>query len=503
MSAPLDDARTLFGDAMQARKPLRRAYARLIRQHPPDTDATRFQQIRAAYEAALEALENPEAAEEESSQSVEAMIADLSPANFDAVHAALVAQANNYEARQTALFLAHAIRPDTILAWIAEQRRAGLRDEVLFNWCLTLLDVRPPLAHADLLDAFDTTLEPRLAAVLTGHRVRAYVRAEAYAPGFDLWRIREGALRSHDPAAWDLIADAILYFAADRTPADVLETIEDAIEDIALDLDEDDYARLRDGVFCARALQGLAADPACPSELVEALRFGLRSTGAFAFSTARQCRHALGVVGDGNLDRGVMHLRLRHPTAYRMLREVEHALTGRLAFQDDWCAEQAPPQALPADLEALVDAVITPAPARVPRWQAALILASVLFVVPQAAYLAGTPWLFAILLIAPLAWGTDRLLRPLRRRKRPGAAAIIAGLDDIQRLYGTWRHELMAAVTRSAMPVSVAIWTRIADDHNADLRCLSPAHGFRASQAPATEEEPPETAEEDEDERAG
>lgn len=486
MSTPLDAARALFGDAMADRKLLRRAYARLIRQHPPDSDPERFQEIRAAYELALEHLDNPERALEAGDTSVADGVAALTPETFDATLARLAEQANaDPDAGHTALFLVQATRPDGVLEWLVERRTAGLADGALIYMLAALLDVRPTLARSSTLDALVAGVAPGEVVRLEAYRARAFIRDDALEEGFALWRTCEGGLRATLAQVWCYVADAILFFAAERAPDDVLATIEVALEDVQLGLGEIEHADLSESLLRARALRALAADPSIPDSMPVALRLGQRTAPIGAFSAARQCRFALEDHGDGDLDRGVLRLSLAHPTAYRILRGIELDMTDRYRFENGWIDQSVPPESLPDELSALIGDVVTPRPERLTRghaWGISMVVGAALALV---AHMVDAGWVLATLIGGIATWTLDEWLQARFGRPEPPSLPEIADrFDSLQRTYGLWRHELAAGLVHAGVEVPMEVWQHLGDDQNADLRCLSASHGYRVSVPP-------------------
>lgn len=477
MSDALKDAAELFGaEALSDRKRLRKAYARLVKQHPPDADPVMFQRIRAALEAAQEALDRP--AEPEESLDLDALIAGLTPDRFDTDRATLERVGlHDANAALAAMFLAQAVSPDSIVGWLVDMRQRGLAETPLLVLTNTLLDARPSLADDPRLAALSQTASPRVAAVLGGYRVRALIRDDRFDAGFALWQTIDSPLRGLDVQGWIYIADAILFYAAERTPKAVLTDLEAGIEDIGFDIDEQAHADLTRGLHSVRVLQAIEQDPALPASFAEALRRGQRTSPPGVFSSLRQVaallRRAHADAPDP-LEAGMQRLAIQHPGAYEMIRDFEEQLIGRRRYYLQWAAEGERPGSLPEALEAVVHTRLTalakPGPLLTKSilYTTIVLLAVGLFdLVPPLAVLFGFTTL-----------GIFAVLRREHVEKVLDPEDCAPALDDLQRTYGLWRHELIAQAGLDLLPEGEQ--TQF-DNENADLRCLSPAHGYRST----------------------
>jgi hypothetical protein len=492
MSTPLEDAAELFGtDALSDRKRLRKAYARLVKKHPPDADPAMFQRIRAALEAAQDALDRP--AEPEEALDLDALVDGLSVERFAGDLATLeTAGRDNANAALAALFLVQATRPTQVINWLVRMRQTGLEDAVLLVLTNTLLDVRPSLAEDPRLQALEHTAGPRMAAVLRGYRVRALIRAERFDAGFDLWRSVEKTLRALDTSGWTYIADAILFYAAERTPTDLLEDLEAAIEELGFDLEEHVHADLARGLHCTRTLKALVEDPAVPGGTAEAIRGGQRTSPPGVFSSLRQAAAFIRRYGDGDLDAGMQRLAVMHPGAYEMIRDMEEQLIGRRRFHQQWADEGAPPESVGEELSDVL------------RLQARPLLGTRLWIL-KASVLAAWLVLYLVLVLTdlsrPVRIGVGVLLvvigstlydryKPRFDVPRTPLSAWRRLVTDFQTTFGTWRHEFLASETgRQAAPDAYNAW--LFDDENADLRNLSTAHGYRSTVMMQVDADPP------------
>ena len=491
---PLDDARELFGaDALSDRKQLRRAYARLVKAHPPDADAAMFQRVRAAFEAAKEALENPDAATPDIDEALAALMDGLTEERFETDLQQLEAWAHDRrDAALAALFLVQATRPADVLQWIANLRQRGLPDDALLTLLTALLEMRPDQGLEPLCGALTMTLPPGRAATLDGHRVRAGIRQGDPTDGFELWRNRQVALRTFDASTWLHVADAILFFAAEDTPTDILDGIEGAIEDVGLEADEQAHADLVIGLRQARTLSTLKADPAIPATMVDALRRGQRTSAPGMFSALRQVREDLAVLGDGSLSEGMQVLAVLHPQAYEMLRDLEARLTGSRAFHNEWARTgEAPNRSADAVLPIFSEAVTSLSKDRIGLPQTPLLALTALGLFATCCALAValvivTWWLkIPVLFVGFLTGG---MLRGALERPVHSFDDWLEACADIQHTYGLWRYEVIAGLTSDAVlanddALPEGLVDALFDDTEADLRCLSAAHGFRSTLA--------------------
>ena len=478
---PLDDAIELFGEeTLTDRKALRRAYARLVKLHPPDGDAEAFQRVRDAFEAAKEALENPDAAAPDASDVLDALVDGLTPEQLDADLRRIEALAHHARgAALTALFLVQATRPAEVLEWITELRQRGLPDDAMLTLLTAVLELRPTLGTAPLCGALALTLTGAHAATLNGHRARAGVRQDDPQPGFELWRSHELTLRTFDPPTWVHVADAILFFAAERTPDDILDGIERAIEDVGLDVDEQAHRDLVIGLRQARTLMTLVEDPDIPDALPDALRRGQRTSAPGMFSALRQAGEDLTTYGDGSLSDGVQRFALVHPAAYEMLRDLEARLTGGRQFHQQWADAGEPPYVpdeTVADL--LSQTVETLSRTREALWKIlfygrypALLLWAIL----------SAPGLLVFIAVMLATHLTFLGFKPVFLRPLSDDEDWLDTCADLQRTYGLWRHEVIVGLQLADREVPDTVLDALFDDQEADLRCLSAAHGFRST----------------------
>lgn len=504
---PLDDARALFGaDALTDRKQLRRAYARLVKAHPPETDAEMFQRVRAAFDAAKEALENPQAADADHGEALAALVDGLTEDGFEADLARLEAMAfDGRGAALTALFLVHATRPGEVLEWIAGLRQSGLPDDALLMVLTALLELRPDLGQAPICGALALTLPAPAAAMLYGHMVRASVRRDDPSAGFDLWRTHEAALRTYEPSTWLHVADAILFFAADRTPDDVLDGIEAAIEDVGLADDEQAHAELTIGLRQARTLARLQADPRIPQTMVDALRRGQRTSAPGMFSAVRQLREDLEALGAGSLSDGMQALAVTHPQAYEMLRELETRLTGSRDFHREWARTGAPPYAPNGATQPVFAALIKTfgkprSDAAMSLKQAGLLTFCVLL--GLSVMILGVhqdmPWWARMVCYAGVL-GLYHGGRAVLARPAHPLPDWLRACADLQRTFGIWRHELMAGLLAEGAELPDGLIDALFDDDDGDIRYISAAHGFRSTLAWPPDADDPDADDSDAD----
>lgn len=207
------EARTpaeLFGEAAEDPTQLKRAYARLIRAHGPESDPEAFEHIRRLYEQAQAELKAPKPAPEREEPPgaswADALLAGAREDKLDELADRLLARAlqtGDPESLSAALGIDRcrdlARFPDRLLAAAANpalQPRVVGHVVHLFSFAAALVD------HPAWDALNETLVEPRARLYLLMSRARVLCQKGRRAEAWGLFRAREAWLRSLPEAEW-------------------------------------------------------------------------------------------------------------------------------------------------------------------------------------------------------------------------------------------------------------------------------------------------------------
>lgn len=272
--SPLDatNPRELFGDAVDDLRALKRAYAKLIRAHPPEQAPETFAHIRALYEQARAELERPAVSSglrvlsDSPIQGIDQVFESLEPSDWRSAVEQIdrLIELGQVEVLPYGYALLAAMAPDQAFDWLRGHAHrdggAGLIGECLWLTFTFLKGRARDPALDRLLDALPPTVAreyrlERLLNVASFHPIRAA----------DLWRRDLSELISEPGLARRLLIEGlpgIRWHLRDEE----LEALLDQAEDARIDLADGELSEIRDLIFStlqARSYRGPHAVAVC------------------------------------------------------------------------------------------------------------------------------------------------------------------------------------------------------------------------------------------------
>lgn len=355
--SPLDAAtpEALFGEAVRDAVALRRAYARLVRLHGPETDPDGFRQVRRLYEAAVaalatrpddtaEALASDGAVAEAAPSSQEEAWVDAKLA--DATEQTLPALLDMLEERALAQRSGPALLATVGLAEaIAPTRTVGILARVNARWGLStataaVVELAVQSRSAIVLDPewselVEAVEDPTVRARLMLSELRTHLARRRPAATWARWEAWEGFLRTHAADGWAQLLGPILHTSAwEASEAAIARWIERVR---AADVPLDDQAvfqltaRLCDVLDWRRA----AADPAVAPDLLRAAR-------EVSLADDHERLVLLRDFAERDFGSRILDLEGTHPGLAAMVHRAVESATGRAAALASWSRESGP-----------------------------------------------------------------------------------------------------------------------------------------------------------------
>lgn len=488
------EARTaaeLFGEAMGDPRALKRAYARLIREHGPETDPEAFQHIRALYEAALAAP----AAEAEAAPSspVDALLAGWETDPDETLRAlGQLAEEGDDRAAEAAVGLAAALRPDRVESLLDALFALPRRQPVAVRLAQAVLHFDAGLLPPEAPTRWVAGCVERGAATrLSAFHIDLLLDRARLAEAWSAWTTYEAMLATAAPEIWTQAFFRVFCTAGfDVVP---LDPWWERIHDARLGLSEEAHEAAIRLLCVLEAWRTSTADPAMlpvTAHIRAASSFdGVATTLALvALAAEPGRREALG------------HATHVHPGLVGFLARRLDQVTRRNPTL--WAAdrgEAVPVPELPvAALAGLLQGEIAAERIRRARdaeelaWQKRRSIHQLALVFSLAAAIVGfgtfggdmSPilgWTFLIAVVVPAVWSQRRLglrVGQLEAEGRPPwaeaeaarAAELLARAVPFCREHALWLHEVAFGATGAA-PIDDLL-----ADPLSDLEVISTAH---------------------------
>lgn len=511
----------LFGAAaLESRRGLRRAYARLIKRFGPERSPKTFAHIRALYEQAQAQASAPAPApaspppEQPAGDAVEAWLAAAPTVDDFHTHLdtlrALCLQTGSTDALATLYACLDALVPEQVAATLLEVARhpdllalavelgadaLRSRNEVVDDPAWEALRARAPDARRALqlawaqLDAWEGLDRPdQMAAVF--RQLDATVRAGA-------------------PGLYAPFVLRILHTAGYELTAADLDRIEAAVTHYDFDVEDDALPLHLARLISMRRWRAAHDDPKVPRRLLQVLRTASRAGPIDATIALRDLADEV-----DDLDAALEHLASSWPGLAADLDRIEATASHRAEWLGAWAgtdgqapvlpgtrvAEQVPTLRALSDTvrEAQASAIEAEAVAQKrSRWKwAGVCVAGLCVVFPLAWGLAmlrggspeGSVFTAFVLTAAVAAWVFHSLLPGLveaftepAEPPQASPSEVRAAIDQDMREQGLWAHDVASAAMTLGLAFPEALFDDLVDDRAASLRTLSDAHVRSAS----------------------
>jgi hypothetical protein len=439
---------------------LKRSYARLIRQHGPETDPAGFAIIHAAYESARARLIAPPIAPERRdatpvpSRDAAAWTTLLrAAADLDAVRVQLAPGGPDGNAALIDLAIRLALGPDhageVLLAEIERRRIHPFQvARAAFALCPRLAREEWAMVARDPRGA-----GPRVA--LACARLDVLVHSREWDSAWSCWQEAGPSLiaeAQEAPLQWYSAAFMARIW---RRPIEEMQTARAWIQDVHLQLDPDKVALVDDWIAVALDVRAAAGDPAVPPPVVAAARTLLGGDGPPGDADSLMALWGVGSVVDR---RSLENLTRTHPVLIHPMAAALGRISGRYRQLD---GKEAPPPRRP-DLAHTLQSIEDDMQPLAPR--PSLEHPVERYFIPIATPLIGVGVLgcavgngilaifglgaFLLLLGWVIVGHLDRMASVRRFVPKLSAelqASVDSQLLDVLTLHGAWAHEVAAA----------------------------------------------------------
>lgn len=340
------DAKTpaaLFGDdAMRDARSLKRAYARLVREHPPERDAASFEHIRRLYEQGREQLQEGSArttvrVASDDDRTVQQIVDDLDPDRWrdsvQALHA--LARSGDMEALVTGYSIMAAVDPEAALAWAMDLLDVTGAEGTIFDLVRGTMQLMPGRARDPVLESLFQALPADRARQLRVVRVHTLSTFHPQRAA-ECWR-RDHAVITADPNALAFVLAEVIPALRWELTADELRHLLTLSDDARLPLDDDAVEFVEICLHAALAASAMTEPSMAPVR--RALRLGHRRPAPAVALALRDLSREIEAPLDlfGQLD-------VRHPgvaaALYDMIETCAHTDTYLLGWA---VAGRAPP----------------------------------------------------------------------------------------------------------------------------------------------------------------
>ncbi|TVQ86452.1 MAG: hypothetical protein EA397_19840 [Deltaproteobacteria bacterium] len=343
---PLDatSPRELFGDTIQDARALKRAYAKLIRQYPPETSPEAFTHIRALYEHARQALSqapSPETKPESSQDpldALDAIFARHDPSRWYHWLSEILQELDrgNLHAIQAGYGLLMAREPHRAFDWLRLQLdRPGARPLILecIGCTIALLGdrTRDP-AFDTLLDA----LPPADARPLRAERLRVLAPFHPLRAA-EIWVRDLDRIAASPELAQSVLVEVPIYVRW-YLDDDDLRAVLDLAEDARLELNDDHHLNLRELIYTALAAR--AYDGPSALTLRRVLQEGHRSGALSTLAALLELRREL-----DEPEVWLQNLARDAPTLYAALTDMIMGVSELTGYLGAWVSAGRPPAA--------------------------------------------------------------------------------------------------------------------------------------------------------------
>lgn len=352
---------------------LKRAYARLIKVHSPQSDPAAFQAIRQQYEHALAAIRAREASEGTAEASADAAEAggepslsqppapsampahaehapippwvdglDLDDVDGTLQHLTTRVAAGEAEALRYGVAIAEARAPEATVAWLASLEVPAALRPAYREAAYVLLQLRPGAAADPQAPAWLSRFDAAARGEVVFAYLHALLRERRIEAAHEALEAYEAELTIAGERTWYDAAMVLLSTTAWWMSERLLEHLAARAQQLGEPFGESDIFQIEARVFGARAYQEATRDPLVPRALFPQLRrvFGPRPVIVEALRAIREvlCSAEARSCGHASLEEALVYLERVHPGVWYLVSLMVDQVSHERRFVGAWHA---------------------------------------------------------------------------------------------------------------------------------------------------------------------